>query len=359
MADFYDILGVSKSANANEIKKAYRKIAMKYHPDRNPDNKEAESKFKEAAEAYSVLSDENKKRQYDQFGHSAFNNMGGQSGFNSMNMDDIFNQFGDIFGGNNPFESFFGGGRTSSRPRGGADLKVKITVTFKDIVKGGEKKIKIKRMKRAEGLTLTTCPMCGGSGQVTKVTNSFLGQMRSTSICPQCKGYGKVVNNIPPGANKDGMKPVEETIKIKIPTGVEDGNYMTLDSQGNEDINGQAGDLYVFFEEETHKYFSRYGQDVLLQIVLGYSQAVFGDKIDIPTINGTAKLKVPSGIQPGQILRVKGKGFPVMGSSRRGDQLVKIQIDVPSKMNRDEKKSLKDLLEIQKNKEIKFQRFED
>jgi molecular chaperone DnaJ len=155
------------------------------------------------------------------------------------------------------------------------------------------------------------------------------------------------------------MISVEETLKIKIPSGVEDGNYMTLDGQGSEDLNGKAGDLYVFFEEENHEHFSRYGNDVLLQIVLGYSQAVFGDKIDIPTIDGTAKLKVPSGIQPGQILRVRGKGFPMMGSSRRGDQLVKIQIDVPSKMNRDEKKSIEELLKIQKNKEIKFQRFED
>ena len=360
MSDFYDILGVSKSASATEIKRAYRKIAMKYHPDRNPDNKEAEKKFKKAAEAYSILSDDAKRRQYDQFGHSAFNGMGGQSGFNSMNMDDIFNQFGDIFGGNNPFESFFGGqARTSSKPRSGTDLKVKITVSYKDIVNGGEKKIKVKRLKRAEGLTFKTCPMCGGSGQVTKVTNSFLGQMRSTSICPQCKGDGKVVDKVPPGANRDGMNSVEEIIKIKIPTGVEDGNYMSLDSQGNEDINGQAGDLYVFFEEENHEYFSRYGNDVLLQVVIGYSQTVFGDKIDIPTINGTAKLKIPAGIQPGQILRVKGKGFPLIGKSRRGDQLVKIQIEVPSKMSRDEKSLTEDLLKVQKGKQIKFQRFED
>ena len=356
--DYYKILGVSKSASASEIKKAYRKKALQYHPDKNPGDANAEQQFKNAAEAYEILSDQQKRQQYDQFGHAAFE--GGQGfGSGGMNMEDIFSQFGDIFGGNNPFESFFGGGRTSSRPRAGADLKVKIVVSYKDIVNGGEKKLKIKRLKRAEGLTLATCPMCGGSGQVTKVTNSFLGQMRSTSICPQCKGYGKVVDKIPAGANKDGMKFVEETIKIKIPTGVEDGNYMTLDSQGNEDINGQAGDLYVFFEEESHEFFSRYGNDVLLQVVLGYSQAVFGDKIDIPTINGTAKLKIPSGIQPGQILRVKGKGFPLIGKSRRGDQLVKIQIDVPSKLNREEKKSTEDLLRIQKDKEIKFQRFED
>ena len=355
--DYYEVLGVGKNADSKEIKKAYRKLAIIYHPDKNPNNKEAEAKFKEAAEAYEVLSNSEKRQRYDQFGHAGMSGSGG--GFGGMNMDDIFSQFGDIFGGNNPFESFFGGGRTSSRPRSGTDLKVKINVSYKDIVNGGEKKIKVKRMKRAEGLTLATCPMCGGSGQVTKVTNSFLGQMRSTSICPQCKGYGKIVDKIPPGANKDGMNSVEETIKIKIPTGVEDGNYMTLDSQGNEDINGQAGDLYVFFEEESHEFFSRYGNDVLLQVVIGYSQTVFGDKIDIPTINGTAKLKIPAGIQPGQILRVKGKGFPLIGKSRRGDQLVKIQIEVPSKLNKDEKRLTEDLFKVQKDKEIKFQRFED
>tara|TARA_B100001079_G_scaffold94630_1_gene81134 strand:- start:1869 stop:2414 length:546 start_codon:yes stop_codon:yes gene_type:complete len=181
--------------------------------------------------------------------------------------------------------------------------------------------------------------------------------MRSTSICPQCSGYGKQVDNIPSGADRNGMLQAEETIKIKIPQGVEDGNYMTLAQQGNEDLNGQAGDLYVFFEEETHEYFSRYGNDVLLQVVISYSQAVFGEKIDIPTINGSAKLKIPSGIQPGQILRVRGKGFPMMGQSNRGDQLVKIQVDIPSKIKGEEKKAIDSLSKIKK--EIKFQKFED
>tara|TARA_Y100000389_G_scaffold77190_1_gene73966 strand:+ start:325 stop:1416 length:1092 start_codon:yes stop_codon:yes gene_type:complete len=361
--DFYDILGVSKAAPENDIKRAYRKIAMKYHPDRNPDNKDAEKKFKEAAEAYSVLSDASKRRQYDQFGHSAFNGMGGggQSGFNSMNMDDIFNQFGDIFGGNNPFESFFSGGgrRASSQPRSGSDIKVKISVSYAEIVNGGEKKIKIRRLKLADNASFSSCQMCGGAGQVTRVTNSFLGQMRSTSVCPECEGYGKKVNKIPSGADKNGMIKKEETIKIKIPTGVEDGNYMTLKSQGHEDINQSAGDLYVFFEEEEHEHFSRYGNDVLLQIKVGYSQVVFGDKVDIPTINGHASLKIPSGLQPGQILRIKGKGFPGLGKTGRGDQLIKVQVEVPKQLSREEKRIIKEYYDIEKDKDIKFEKFED
>ena len=360
MRDYYDILGVSKNSNETEIKRAYRKIAMKYHPDRNPDNKEAENKFKEAAEAYSVLSDSSKRQQYDQLGHSAFNGMGGgQAGFSSMNMEDIFSQFGDIFGGNNPFESFFSGGRTASRARTGGDVKVKIKVTYAEIVNGGSKKIKLKKLKLAEGATFTNCSMCGGSGQVTKVTNSFLGQMRSTSICPQCKGYGKVIDNIPSGSDKNGMVKVEETIKINIPVGVETGNYMTLESQGHEDINKTSGDLYVFFEEEVHEHFSRYGDDLLLQVRIGFSQAVFGDKIKVPTINGKASLKIPAGIEPGQILRIRGKGFPRLRRSGRGDQLVKIQIDIPKKLSTGEKKIIKDYHDITANKDIAFEKFDD
>ena len=224
---------------------------------------------------------------------------------------------------------------------------------------GGSKKIKLKRLKLADGVTFSNCSMCGGAGQMTKVTNSILGQMRSTSICPQCKGYGKTLDNIPSGADRNGMVKVEETIKINIPVGVENGNYMTLDSQGHEDINRTSGDLYVFFEEEEHEYFSRYGDDILLQVRINFSQAVFGDKINVPTVDGKASLKIPAGIEAGQILRIRGKGFPRLRRSGRGDQLVKIQIDVPKKLSKDEKAILQDYQNIKKGNDVSFEKFDD
>ena len=349
MKDLYETLGVSKQASNDEIKRSYRKLALKYHPDKNPDNQEAEQKFKEAAEAYAILSDQQKRSRYDQFGHAGVG-MGenpGQGGFSGgihMSMDDIFSQFGDIFGGS-PFESFFGGGSRGGPRRGkGADIRIKLKLTFEEIAKGIEKKIKIKRSVVAEGAEIITCPTCKGQGQVTTVQNTILGQMRSASLCPHCEGSGQRVGNRPPGSGPDGMHKKEETIKITVPAGVEEGNYMTLNGQGNEDLSGNPGDLIVVFEELEHKYFVRDAEHVILELKISYPTAVFGGKIEIPTVDGNkAGLKIPSGIQSGQVLRMKGKGFPRMRSRTNGDHLVKIQIDTPNKLTRAAKKSVEDL----------------
>ena len=357
MRDLYDIIGVSKHASQDEIKKAYRKLALKYHPDRNPDDKEAEKNFKEAAEAYSVLSDDQKRSQYNQFGHAGvgMGDAGGPGGFSGggvhMSMDDIFSQFGDIFGGS-PFESFFGGGgQRRSRGRG-SDIRIKLRLTFKEIAQGIEKKIKIKRSVVAPGAQFITCPTCQGQGQVSTVQNTILGHMRSTSVCPHCEGSGKRIGNRPPESGPDGMIKKEETIKVKVPAGVEEGNYMTLNGQGNEDIWKNPGDLIIMFVEGDHEYFVRDGENVLLEVAVSYPTAVLGGKIEIPTVDGKAWLKIPAGIQSGQVLRLKGKGFPRLRSRSNGDQLVKIQVETPTKLSRSTKKLIesleKDLGPVQK-----------
>jgi len=346
--DLYEIIGVSKQAGQDEIKKAYRKLALKYHPDKNPDDKEAEKKFKEAAEAYAVLSDQQKRSRYDQFGHAGvgMGDNAGQGGFGGgihMSMDDIFSQFGDIFGGS-PFESFFGGSSRGGRRRGrGSDIRIKLKISFEEIAKGIEKKIKIKRSVLAEGAELVTCPTCHGQGQVTTVQNTILGQMRSASLCPHCEGSGKRIGNRPPGAGPDGMIKKEETIMIKVPAGVEEGNYMTLNGQGNEDVSGNPGDLIVMFEEEEHPYFVRDGEHVLLEVNISYPTAVLGGKVEIPTVGGKAGLKIPAGIQSGQVLRMRGKGFPRMRTKANGDQLVKIQLDTPKKLSKEAKRTIETL----------------
>jgi len=347
--DLYDILGVGRQASQDEIKKSYRKIALKYHPDKNPENKDAEKIFKEAAEAYSVLSDSQKRARYDQFGHAGVgmgDNSSAGGGFGGgvhMSMDDIFSQFGDIFGGS-PFEGIFsGGGRTRGR---GKDIRIKLKISYDEIAKGVEKKIKIKRSVVAEGAKLVTCPTCNGQGQVTTVQNTILGQMRSASVCPHCEGSGKRIGNRPPGSGPDGMIKKEETIRVKVPAGVEEGNYMTLNGQGNEDISGNPGDLIVVFEEFDHKYFIRDSEHVLLELKISYPIAVQGGKVEIPTVDGNSVgLKIPSGIQSGKVLRMRGKGFPSLRSKSRGDQLVKIQIETPKKLSRNAKKAIEILKE--------------
>ncbi len=349
MRDLYEVIGVPKDASNDQIKKSYRKLALKYHPDKNPDNPEAEKKFKEAAEAYAVLSDQQKRSRYDQFGHAGvgMGDNAGHGGFRGggvhMSMDDIFSQFGDIFGGGgSPFDSIFGGGNSRRRSKGN-DVRIKLKLPYEEILKGVEKKIKIKRIVVAPGAEFKTCPTCQGQGQVTTVQNTILGQMRSASVCPHCEGAGKRIGNRPPGSGPDGMVRKEETIKIKVPAGVEEGNYMTVNGQGNEDINGNPGDLIVVFAESSHDYFVRDGENVILELNISYPTAVLGGKIEIPVIGGKAGLKIPSGIQSGQVLRMKGKGFPRLRGRSNGDQLVKIQINTPKNISRGVKKIIENL----------------
>jgi len=275
-----------------------------------------------------------------------------------MSMDDIFSQFGDIFGGDDIFSSFFGGGRSEgrSRVRKGNDIRIRIKLNYEDIATGIDKKIKIKRSIVSPDIKLTSCPTCNGQGQVSQVSNTILGQMRTQSICPHCQGNGQVVGNRPSNVSPDGLIKKEETIKIKIPAGVEEGNYMTLDGKGNEAINASAGDLLVMFEENDHKYFIRNGDDVLIEAHISFSQAALGDTLEIPTLNGIANLKIPSGIQSGQILRMKGKGFPRIRRSSKGDQLVKIQVETPKKLSSNAKKIMKELSSVNGKVKNQFQK---
>ena len=346
MRDFYDVLGVSKDASGDTIKKAYRKLALKFHPDKNPGDEGAEKNFKEAAEAYSILSDSQKRSQYDQFGHAGVGMGGSQGGgFGGgvhMNMEDIFSQFGDIFGGS-PFESIFGGGRQRNSRSKGSDIRIKLSLTFEEIAKGTDKKIKIKRSILSDGVTFNTCSTCNGNGQVTQITNTVLGRMQQTSVCPRCSGNGKIVGNRPTGVAPDGMIKKEKTINIKVPAGVESGNYMTVDGQGNENIQGSPGDLLVVFEEKNHQYFVRDGENIFIEVTISYPDAVLGTKIDIPTLDGVSTLKIPSGIQSGKLLRMRSKGFPMLRTSSRGDQIVRVILNTPESVSRGSKKIIEKL----------------
>tara|TARA_B100001564_G_scaffold134296_1_gene112593 strand:+ start:655 stop:1740 length:1086 start_codon:yes stop_codon:yes gene_type:complete len=342
MRDFYDVLGVSKSASNDDIKKAYRKLALKYHPDKNPGNAEAEKSFKEAAEAYSILSDSQKKSQYDQFGHAGVgmgSQGGGFGGGVDMDMEDIFSQFGDIFGGS-PFGDIFGRGRQRGGRSKGSDIRIKLSLDYEEINKGIEKKIKVKRSVVADGVQFTTCTTCGGSGQVTQIANTVLGRMQQTSVCPRCNGSGKIVGSRPSGAGPDGMVKKDKTINIKVPAGVESGNYMTVEGQGNENVMGNPGDLLVVFEEKAHQYFVRDSENIFIELTISYPDAVFGSKVDIPTLDGKSTLKIPPGIQSGKLLRMRGKGFPMLRSSSKGDQIVRVVVDTPTSISRNSKKTI-------------------
>ncbi|NRR91820.1 molecular chaperone DnaJ [Winogradskyella undariae] len=350
--DYYDILGISKGASDAEIKKAYRKMALKYHPDKNPDDNEAEEKFKKAAEAYEILSNADKKARYDQFGHQAFDGGGGGGGFGGgfggggMNMDDIFSQFGDIFGGGGfgGGSGFGGGGR--QRVVKGSNLRIRVTLSLEDIANGVEKKIKVKRKIQAPGTTYKTCSTCGGSGQVTRVTNTILGRMQTASACPTCGGAGQSIDKKPADADAHGLKVSEETVTVKIPAGVVDGMQLKVTGKGNDAPgNGIAGDLLVAIQEEEHPTLKREGDNLHYDMYVSLPDAVLGNSKEIDTVTGKVRIKIEPGVQSGKILRLRGKGIPSINGYGGGDLLVHVNVWTPKTLNKKQKaffESMKD-----------------
>ncbi len=356
--DYYEILGVTKSASADEIKKAYRKTAMQFHPDRNPGDKAAEEKFKEAAEAYEILSDADKRAKYDRFGHQAFGPGTGGGGFRGgggFSAEDIFSQFGDdIFG------SFFGGGgggRQSSggRPTGqrGSNLRIKMKLTFEEIAKGVTKNVKVKKHvvcgtcdgsgAKDKG-SVQTCKTCNGNGQVKRVTNTFLGQMQTVTTCPTCNGEGTTVTAKCGSCRGEGRVYGEETISIDIPAGVQEGMQLSMGGKGNAGERGGAnGDLIIQIEEEAHAELVRDGLNVAFDLHISFTDAVFGTNVEVPTIDGRAKIKIPAGTQSGKILRLRSKGFPEVQGYNRGDQLIYVNVWTPQELTSDERALLEKL----------------
>ena len=345
--DYYEILGVSKSASASEIKKAYRKKAIEYHPDKNPNDKTAEAKFKEAAEAYEVLSNPDKKARYDQFGHQAFDGAGGFGG-GGMNMEDIFSQFGDIFGGafgGGGFSSFGGGFGGGQRRVKGSNLRIRVKLTLEDIANGVEKKVKVRRKVQATGTTYSTCSSCNGSGQVTRITNTILGRMQTASTCPSCGGAGQTIKNRPADADSQGLKVSEETVSIKIPAGVVDGMQLKVSGKGNEAPgNGISGDLLVAIEEEKHPTLQREGDNLHYDLYISISDAVLGGSKEIDTVTGKVRIKIEPGVQSGKILRLRGKGIPSINGYGKGDLLVHINVWTPKKLTKSQKEFFEKML---------------
>lgn len=341
--DFYEILGISKGASEAEIKKAYRKKAIEYHPDKNPGDKEAEEKFKKAAEAYEVLSDPNKKARYDQYGHQAFEGAGGFGG-GGMNMDDIFSQFGDIFGGafgggGGGFSGFGGfGGGGGRRTLKGSNLRIRVKLSLEEIANGVEKKIKVKRKKVAEGTTYTTCNTCNGQGQVTKIQNTILGRMQTAVTCSTCGGSGQIIDRKPANADAQGMLSTEETVSIKIPAGVVEGMQLKVSGKGNDAPgNGIAGDLLVAIEELPHATLQREGDNLHHDLYISFSEAALGGSKEIDTVTGKVRIKIEPGVQSGKILRLRNKGIPSINNYGTGDLLVHVNVWTPKTLSKEQK----------------------
>ena len=360
--DYYEILGVQKNASIDDVKKAYRKLAMQFHPDRNPGNKQAEEKFKDATEAYEVLSDQDKRSRYDRFGHEGVRQGADFHDWTNTNANDIFSVFNDIFGGGfggSIFDDILAGG-TRARSRGGSsagergsDLKISVKLTLEEIASGVEKKIKIKRKEKCPtcggsgakaGSGLGTCPTCGGSGEIRKATRTMFGQFVNIVQCSACGGMGKIIKEPCPTCSGAGRVNGEATVKVKIPPGVSEGNYLTLRGEGNTGRRGgPSGDLIVLIEEAPHQHFKRDGDDVIYELDLSFPEAALGSEVEVPTLIGRAKLKIEPGVQSGKILRMREKGLPRLNSYGRGDELVTINIYTPTKLSQHEKDLLKEL----------------
>ena len=355
--DYYEILGIQRNSSQEDIKKAYRKMALQYHPDRNPGNKEAEEKFKEAAEAYEVLGDTAKRQRYDQFGHDGVR---GTDFRPFTDVNDIFSTFGDIFGGGmggSIFDEMFGG-QTRHRRRGGAapgsDLKIRLKLTLEEIAAGVEKKLKVKRWKTCDscngtgarsGHSMTTCSVCNGAGEIRQVSRSVFGQFVNITVCQNCEGEGRVIKDPCVSCKGDGRVHGESTIKVNIPAGVAEGNYIPLRGEGNVGRRGgPAGDIMVAIEEEPHQYFTRRGDDVVIDIYISFPEAVLGADIEVPTLNGRSRLKIEAGTTSGTILRMREKGIPHLNGFGRGDQLVRLNVWVPKALNAQERAAIKQLL---------------
>ena len=367
--DYYEVLGVARNANADEIKKAYRKAAIKYHPDKNPGDKEAEEKFKEAAEAYDVLSNQDKRARYDQFGHAGMGGAAGGGfsggGFGGFSMEDIFSQFGDIFGGHfGGFGGFGGGGaRGSARVSRGSDIRVKVKLTLSEIANGTTKKLKINKTIACDkcggtgakdSSSYSTCSTCNGSGYVTRVENTFFGRMQTQGVCPTCGGSGKVITAKCDKCGGEGVVRGEEVIEIKIPAGVGEGMAVPVSGKGNAARQGGiAGDLLVMIEEEHNPELIRDGNDLIHNLNLTVTTCILGGEVEVPTIDGRAKIKIPAGTHAGKVFRLKGMGLPDVNGYGRGDILIVVDITIPDSLNSKERKMVEELAEMPHFKEAK------